>query len=1022
LHVPELQNNLLSVLHLVTHHEFKATIEGTCMEFSQHGALQFTASICENTAFMDVITPVVVEAALASCEPLSHSLWHCCLCHISTGKLEQAIKHVLADGLKLDTNAPNVGLCVPCVHGKQHCDPFPEKASHRSKCPLECIHSDLHKVPCLTHSGFCYWLTFIDDCTHYCWIYLLWKKNEALPAFKLFKVLVEKQYGYLICILQEDKGGKFIGNQSVVQDESDTEEDSPGESSTEPVGADSGFTPVIDHVSHPSTPPPVKQETPEATPHLFFNLRSLTPAPSPVCPALPPEPMSPTPTPEPGPSNPWWSGQSNKGVAPPSNWFNATDYLRGQTKGKHVESYHEPSLHGTPSPCAGSPSSNAWRESSVPILSNKEEEEANVPLTHPQNKISKSGTDDDEDIDVLPACECPAAHLARHMALETSVSPLLSFDALIAQGLSSVYNNDAVFQLTDAFEHAFHATALKVTSPSGATEPKSFCKAMAGPDADQWYQAAAAEMQAHLKNGTWELVKLPAGQNAIGSKWVFKVKHNADGSVERYKAWLVGQGFSQCPGVDFTETFAPTTKWAALCTIFALAAIEDLKLESVDISNAYLNGVLKDVEVYIKQPEGFTVNDSSWVAKLQKGLYSMKQGSHCWYEWLDETLQGMGFRQLHSDASIFIWEQDGVKVILPVFVDDITLASKSKDKIKELKQQLAEHFKLHDLGPTTFQLGVEIIYDRPNCTLHLSQCQYVLDMHDCFGFTQCSPVSTPLDPGMCLDASMAATTPEDIAFMQTGPYINAVGALMYLAIATHPDIAHVVGVLCHFMSNPGPAHWKAVKHLFCYLSGTLDQCLTYAPDPSAPELFHTYSDADHAGNSDNGWLTSGYVVKIGTGAVSWSLKLQSIVALSTTEAEYVAAVSAGQETLWMHQFLGELGYDCTVPSPMFMDNQSAIQVVKNPEHHGHMKHLDLRFFWLRDEVAKGHLSAQYIWTADIATDLLTKPLACIKVQIACQLLGLTPLMPSKHSGWCRVPTSGGSAEHCGYVTWAHCYV
>jgi hypothetical protein len=102
--------------------------------------------------------------------------------------------------------------------------------------------------------------------------------------------------------------------------------------------------------------------------------------------------------------------------------------------------------------------------------------------------------------------------------------------------------------------------------------------------------------------------------------------------------------------------------------------------------NAYLNGVLKDVEVFMKQPEGFTVNDSSWVARLQKGLYGMKQGGCCWYEHLEETLQSMGFRQLHLNASIFIWEQDGVKVILPVFVDDITLASKSKDKIKELKQ------------------------------------------------------------------------------------------------------------------------------------------------------------------------------------------------------------------------------------------------------------------------------------------------------------------------------------------------
>jgi hypothetical protein len=144
---------------------------------------------------------------------------------------------------------------------------------------------------------------------------------------------------------------------------------------------------------------------------------------------------------------------------------------------------------------------------------------------------------------------------------------------------------------------------------------------------------------------------------------------------------------------------------------------------------------------------------------------------------------------------------------------------------------------------------------------------------------------------------MATSLMEDIVFMQTVPYINAVGALMYLAIATHPDILYVVGVLCQFMANPGPVHWKAVKHLFRYLAGMLDQCLTYAPDPSLPKLFHTFTDADHTGNSDNGQLTSGYVVKMGTGTVSWSSKLQSIVALSTTEAEFIATVTAGQEAL-----------------------------------------------------------------------------------------------------------------------------
>jgi hypothetical protein len=453
---------------------------------------------------------------------------------------------------------------------------------------------------------------------------------------------------------------------------------------------------------------------------------------------------------------------------------------------------------------------------------------------------------------------------------------------------------------------------------------------------------------------------------------------------------VVAKGFSQRPGVDFNETFAPTTKWATLRIIFALAALEDWELESIDISNAYLNGELKDVEVYMRQPEGFAEKDDAWVARLLKGLFGLKQGGREWFKRLEQVLSQLGFTRICADSSIFIWAKDGVQVICPVFVNDITFASKSKAKIAELKAAaIAKHFKLHDLGPTTFQLGVEIICNCKVRTLHLTQHRCCLDQLECYGFNNCSPVSTPLDPSVCLSTAQAPQTPEEIAFMRTVPYVSAVGALMYLVIATRPDIAFAVGVLCRFMANPGPEHWKAVKHLFCYLRGTCDFCLTYKPDPSAPYLFHAYSDTDHSTNVDNGRFTSAYVVKIGSGAVSWMSCLQSIFALLTTEAEFVAAASAGQEVIWMHQLLGELGFDVSKPSLLLLDNQSAIHVARNPEHHGCMKHLDLCFYWLCNVIIAGQIVIRYVPTADMAADLLTKGLACLKVAAALPQLGLT---------------------------------
>ena len=170
--------------------------------------------------------------------------------------------------------------------------------------------------------------------------------------------------------------------------------------------------------------------------------------------------------------------------------------------------------------------------------------------------------------------------------------------------------------------------------------------------------------------------------------------------------------------------------------------------------------------------------------------------------------------------------------------------------------------------------------------------------------------------------------------MRSVDYGGAIGSLQYLSCTTCPDITFAVGQLASFTSDPGVAHWNAIKHLFRYIQGSIDFGITYSPDPSTSELFSTFSNANHGGCKDSGWSTGVYVVKIGTGVVSWMLKRQPIVALLTTEAEYVATCKAGKEIVWMCQLTQELGFEAQGPSTLHMDNQSAIQVAKHPEHHG----------------------------------------------------------------------------------------
>jgi hypothetical protein len=536
------------------------------------------------------------------------------------------------------------------------------------------------------------------------------------------------------------------------------------------------------------------------------------------------------------------------------------------------------------------------------------------------------------------------------------------------------------------FEHAFSAS-------SHDNEPRTLAEALARPEAEaaKWYQAALDEMDSLLENGVFELAKLPPDRKAIGSRWVFKIKRNADGSIERYKARLVAKGYAQRPGFDFTETFSPTPKWATIRAVLAVVALKDLELWSVDISSAFLNGELDEV-VFMQEPEGFETSDRSWALRLRRSLYGLKQAGREWHKKLHSVLVSMGFLRVQCEHSVWVYgrDSDDTRIIVPVFVDDMTIAAKGREAIQQVIKELKTHFKLRDLGETTYLLGVAINRIRKECSITLSQRQFTLNILERANMLDCNPVSTPLDPHVVLSSSDSPSTDEEKHEMKSIPYINILGAVAYLAIATRPDIAYAVSVLSRFSKNPGKAHWAALKRLLRYLKGTLEVVLRYAPDASSDEseLFTSYCDADHGGNPDNGRSTSGFIIKMGTGAISWMSRLQPFVTLSTTEAEYVAAVSAGQEILWLRHLFTELGFQFKSPSTLYIDNQSAISVAKNPDHHGRVKHLDLKFYWLRDEVEKGIIRVKHVPTDVNPADILTKALSRPKTLDMLSLLGL----------------------------------
>ena len=220
--------------------------------------------------------------------------------------------------------------------------------------------------------------------------------------------------------------------------------------------------------------------------------------------------------------------------------------------------------------------------------------------------------------------------------------------------------------------------------------------------------------------------------------------------------------------------------------------------------------------------------------------------------------------------------------------------------------------------------------------------------------------------------------------MSRVPYASAVGSLMYAMVCTRPDIAHAVGTVSRFLSNPGREHWNAVKWILRYLHGTVDMKLCFGGDK--PTLMG-YSDSDMAGDIDSRKSTSGYLIKFAGGAVAWQSRLQRCVALSTTEAEFIAITEACKEVLWLKKFLQELGFRQDNYS-LFVDSQSAIHLGKNPTFHSRSKHIDVRYHWIRDALDAKLLELKKVHTDDNGADMMTKALPRGKFEVCCEIAGL----------------------------------
>ena len=514
------------------------------------------------------------------------------------------------------------------------------------------------------------------------------------------------------------------------------------------------------------------------------------------------------------------------------------------------------------------------------------------------------------------------------------------------------------------------------TSEMEALEPPSLAVAKKSLDWPAWEKTIHDELAILKVAGTWKIVDARVGVNIVGSKWVFRTKKDMAGVVVRYKARLVAQGFSQVPGVDYFNTFAPVADLVFIHAVLAIVAARNLEIHQIDIKGAYLNGELTDEEVvYMKQPPGYPVSsDSSQVLQLLKSLYGLKQAGRRWYKKLVEIMEALGFKRCGVDQAMFHCRKGSTLIIVLVHVDDFTIAGTSIFLILRFKIEIAKFVKITNLGDLHWILGIEVKRIHENHTIHLSQKSYINSMLQQYGFEDLKPVSLPMETSIRLTSAQSPTMTQEIAYMCNIPYQEAVGSLMYASLGTCPDITYAVQTVSYFSKNPGQAHWEVVKHIFRYLKGSKEIWLTYGGEKRD---LKGYADADGSMAEDRHAI-SVYAFLLHRGAASWAAKRQEIVSLSKTEIEYVAVMHASKDALWLRTLITQLFDTKLEPAPLFYDNQSAIALTKDHQYHLRTKHIDIHFHFIRWIIENGSIHLIYCPTEDMLADTLTKALPKVK--------------------------------------------
>ncbi|KAJ1704767.1 hypothetical protein LUZ63_004546 [Rhynchospora breviuscula] len=901
--IPKLTQNLLSVGQLIECGNSVIFENKKCTIIDKTtNQIMAVVDMATNKLFPLEIEGIEEKVLTAKLENPSE-IWHLRYGHLNIKGLRLLSQKQMVFGLP---EIKEIGLCEGCVYGKQIRLPFPKNQLMRAKRVLELVHTDLCG-PMETESlgGSRYFLLFIDDFSRMSWVYFLSNKSETFHTFKKFKAMAENQTGMHLKMLRSDRGGEYQSNEFREYCESEG---------------------IQHQLTMPYTPQQngVAERKNRTVVELARSMLKSKGLPNDfwaeaVATAVYLLNLSPT--------------KAVLNQTPFEAWFErkpsvahlrvfgciAYTLLSAQNRRKLDQKSEKCIFIGY---CIQSKGYRLYNPETKKIIVSR-----NVMFD--ENMSWKWNSDDIEAPIVLEEEDEGSTELQPEPNLP---KPLQVYTRR---------SNQPPSPKTKTLQELYEATqVLYMADPTTYEEASSN---------EEWCQAMNEELESIEKNKTWKLVVLPEGKNAIGVKWIYKTKYDADGEVQKLKARLVVKGYAQKYGLDYEETFSPVARFETVRLILALAAQINKPVYQFDVKSAFLNGDLFE-EVYVEQPEGFKKKGKeNWVYKLEKALYGLKQAPRAWYSKIDSYFINSGFERSKNEPNLYIQNEGHKWLVVCLYVDDMIYVGTDEELIQSFKKNMMKQFEMTDFGLLHYFLGLEVKQEEDG--IFVTQRKYATDMLKKFGMQNCNSASTPMNVNEKLVKEDGSGEADATTFR------SLVGGLIYLT-HTRPDISYSVNVVSRYMQNPTNHHLGTAKRILRYVA-------------------------------EDRRSTSGHVLSLGTSAVSWSSKKQSTVALSTAEAEFTAANLAACQAVWLRRILADLGQTQRQPTPIYCDNQSAIAMSKNPVHHGRTKHIDIKIYFIRELVAQGEVELMAVSTEEQTADILTKALARGKFEKFRKRLGVS---------------------------------